>query len=624
MATVPLPVVCTLSQFFDQNGYDYIIVGGGTAGMVLASRLSENPNMRIGVLEAGEAHLGDQHIASPAGMAQVLNNPDYDWCFRSTPQLGNNNKVHHVARGKGLGGSSCINFLSYCRPSRQDIDNWEKLGGSDWSWDRLLPYYQRSQRVAQGDLEMDGAQDSFAFDPHYHGDGPVATSFPSWRFPFEDNLLCALDETAGGVSRPADPCSGDHLGFYGTLSTIDRSGKPRRCDASTGYLKGIENRPNLKILPNALACRIDLSDESFMPSMSLSPTARGVVFSCEGQMYYVHARREIILACGSIKSPHLLELSGIGNPADLEAAGISLRVALPGVGENLQEHPMSALTYELRSSNMTLDSLFSDRSVFEDFMAQYTESGDGPLGGCMSLTGFLPYASCVDRSRLERTLENFASAVETQSSDIDAMSADMLRDPASASVQFTCVPANFNPEAGHGDLSRVMPGSSQGPCYTILVSSAYPLSRGSVHAATADPYAAPGIDLGLLGNDVDVDVIAAGIAFADKAFRSRHVSDQVARRVSPPASLNIDDPDEVRQYVKDNVLIFNHLLGTCAMEKTVDSRLRVKNVHGLRVVDASVIPVQMSGNIIATVYALAERAADLIKEDAGNTGFTRK
>jgi choline dehydrogenase-like flavoprotein len=330
-------------------------------------------------------------------------------------------------------------------------------------------------------------------------------------------------------------------------------------------------------------------------------------------MHRVHAKREIILACGSIKSPQLLELSGIGDPVNVQAAGISLQVPLPDVGNNLQEHPISAVTYELSPESETLDSLFSDPSLFGDFMSQYMTTGDGPIGGCMSLTGFLPYISCTDEPRVDTNLGS-----DTSTSQVDALTTEMLRDSKSASLQFTCVPANFSPQSGHDNLSRVMPGApaGRGPCYTILVSNAYALSKGSVHITTSDPFAAPMIDLGLFRESIDVDVLAAGVAFADKAFRSHHVADQVVQRISPPASLDMDEAEQVRQYVKDQVLIFNHLLGTCAIGKVVDDRLRVKDVRGLRVVDASVIPIQMSGNIIATVYAIAERAADMIKQDA--------
>ncbi|KAL4954646.1 alcohol oxidase [Aspergillus filifer] len=595
MATASLPIICDLPDFLNTN-YDYVIVGGGAAGLVVASRLSEDPDISVGVLEAGEARLGDQNIVSPVGMATMFDNPDYDWCFRSTPQM--------------LGGSSGINFMAYVRPSREDIDNWERLGQNlkGWNWESLEPYYRKSARISQGTAEMLGPQDTLRVNPASHGDGPIATSHPPWRFPIEDSLIHALDEVSG-LPRPEDPFSGNHLGFFGTLSHIDRAEGAVRSD-STAYLKTIGDRANLKILPNAFASKLLLSLDAGQVKV------QGVQFTNEGKTYSVNARRETILACGTIKTPQILELSGIGDPAVLDSAGITTRVRMPAVGKNLQDHPMTAVTYELKPENQTLDSLFADPALFGQYLNQFLETGTGPVGGCMSLGGYLPYASLVNDQSLKDTLNQIAHS--GHSTDAASLTRELLSGPISASLQITCVPANFSTESGHRSLKGAMPGAPEGhgPCYTFLVANSYPLSRGSSHITCADPAAAPRIDLGLLTESVDVDVLAAGTQFADKVFQSSHVADKTVQRISPPHSVDITDWEQVKAYAKDQILIYNHLIGTCAMGSVVDERLRVYGVEGLRVVDASVIPLQMSGTIIATVYAVAERAADLIKEDA--------
>ncbi|KAL4795814.1 hypothetical protein BDV19DRAFT_362124 [Aspergillus venezuelensis] len=609
MATTTLPIICDLPGFLATN-YDYIIVGGGAAGLVLASRLSGDPHVSVGVLEAGDARLGDHNIASPAGMAAMFDNPEYDWCFRSTPQKGNSDKTFHVSRGKMLGGSSGINFMAYVRPSREDIDNWERLGQGlkGWNWDTLQPYYRKSARISQRTAEMGDPQDTLRVNAASHGDGPIATSHPPWRFPVEGSLIHALDEVSG-LRRPKDPFSGDHLGFFGTLSHIDRSEGAVRSDA-TAYLKQICNWTNLKILPNALASKVLLNADAGHIK------AQGVEFTYEGKTYSVNAKHETILACGTIKTPQILELSGIGDPAILQSAGIPTRVPLPAVGTNLQDHPMTAVTYELKPDNQTLDSLFADPALFGQYMNEFLTTGTGPVGGCMSLGGYISYASLVDAQTLNDTLNQIAPS--GRAADAATLTEELLASSTSASVQITGVPANFSTESGHSSLKGAMPGApaGHGPCYTFLVANSYPMSRGSCHIQSSNPAVAPEIDLGVLTNPIDVDVLAAGTQFADKVFQSSHVADKIVQRISPPPSVDINDWDQVKPYAQDQILIYNHLIGTCAMGSVVDERLRVYGVDGLRVVDASVIPLQMSGNIIATVYAVAERAADLIKVDA--------
>jgi choline dehydrogenase-like flavoprotein len=527
---------------------------------------------------------------------------------RLPKQAGTNQKVHHVARGKLLGGSSGINFLAYCRPSAEDIDYWAELGNDGWSWAELAPYYHRSESIDEGSSKKaSGKQGFYSEEAQSHGhSGPIKTSFPPWTVPIEDSIIDAFDKTSG-VPRPNDPWSGNHLGFYGALSVIDRDNKATRSYGATGYLAPNIHRKNLKVLTGATVSKI-LLDKT---------TARGVEFWRDGAFHNVFTTTEVILSASTVQSPRLLELSGIGDPDVLRTAGIDCVVPLPEVGNNLQEHPMTAATYELAPGEISLDSLFKDQALFQEHQRLYMEEHSGAMAGAMSVVGFLPYATLVSEQELGKLVSEVTACSlqlsEQESQNIMAH----LRSPKSAAVQFTGVPANFDLKFGHADQSKLMPGAppDRNACYTVLVSVNYPLSRGNSHVISPDPFAAPQIDLALLSHPVDASVLASGLRFVDRAFQSSQVKGKISGRVDPAPEIDLEDLERGRAFVRDRTMVYNHILGTCALGRVVDERLRVKGVRGLRVVDASVIPASLSGNIMSTVYALAEKAADMIKED---------
>ncbi|KFY82533.1 hypothetical protein V500_10475 [Pseudogymnoascus sp. VKM F-4518 (FW-2643)] len=627
--------VCKDGPSFLSSSFDYLIIGGGTAGLVLANRLTENPNVRVGVLEAGTLRLGDPNVESIGGIAAMLHNTEYDWVFKTVPQQSNNRRVHHVARGKLLGGSSAINFMTYVRPSITDIDSWNMEG---WSWTDLEPYYHKSETSYQNDRHT--WPEAQVLDPAKHGKtGPIHTSFPTWRAPIEDSILQAFAEKTGLPFPPlADPWSGSHLGFFESLATVDRSqaGKVARSYAATGYLAPILGRKNLKILTEATVCRILLEKGESVPEVEPSLNAKGVVFQHGGSTHSVFATHEVILCSSTIQSPRLLELSGIGNPEILSAAGIDCIVNLPDVGENLQEHPMTTITYELttgdNNDNITIDSLFLNPELFAEQQRQLVENQIGVLASPAGMMGFVPYATQVDVEILRETIYSIRiSSNQKQDNRFQQMQdnfiIDRLRDPASAAIQLIGMPANFDIASGASNQGLLMPGPRAGrnACYTFLISTMYPLSRGSSHIISSSESlgCSPRIDLGIISHPADLDILAAGAALVDRIIspsfvQSMHVKAKIVERVDPPPEVDMQDPAQAKDFIRDRTMIFNHILGTCAMGQVVDARLRVKGVARLRVVDASVIPVQMSGNIISTVYAVAEKAAELIKDDYHN------
>lgn len=519
-----------------------------------------------------------------------------------------------------LGGSSGINFMAYVRPSVEDIDSWASQAPG-WSWATLEPYFRKIESLLPEDSDTQRPE-YFVRDPKNHGlSGPVQVSWPPSTLDIEPAIAKAMRDSAA-LFPNKDPYDGDHLGFSQYLMSVDRrAGNVKRSYAATGYLQPCLSRPNLRILTEATASCILLDAET--------TGAKGVRFTYKNAEYEVYSKREVIIASSTIQSPQLLELSGIGNPDILQAAGITCLVDLPEVGENLQEHPMSAVTYELAKSpaNVTLDSLFSDPEIFGEQMKRLQVTQDGMLANLTGLIGFTSYASLVSEERLHSTSTEIMSRRQHFKEGYRLKQCErhlrLLQDSQAPSIEIIGMPCHFDLAAGYQNQSRLVTGPPSGAndCYTMLVSPMYNASRGSTHIV---PSRGPGvplhkqsprIDLDFFAHPADEDVLAAGITAVDRAFRSESLDGRTLRRVIPPPEIDLEDEQQIRNYVKQNSMLLNHNLGTCAMGRVVDERLLVKGVIGLRVVDCSVIPDQISANPMATVYALAERAADLVRED---------
>lgn len=540
-----------------------------------------------------------------------------------------------------LGGSSGINFMAYGRPCAHDLDDWlDHLGLKGWSWSELLPYFKRSERL-QSETRLNLNQNLHVDEDDHGLDGPINTSLGPWQVPFEKDLLAAFVKVSG-LSTPQKPYSGNHLGFYRSVFTIDRKVQPTRSYAVSGYLDdaAASRRPNLKVLNNALARRILFDDNSHV--------ARGVevlVRHEEGReelresSYSIFASKEVILCAGAYQTPQLLQLSGIGNPDLLARHGIQCKVANPAVGTNLQEHTMSAVVYELASPALSLDRIMKDPALREEHERLYQKEHSGAFSGCISLTGYIPYRSQVSAAEFEDTINTIISPSDNQattgsSSTSSSLEADHIfqekqrraiiarmrgdtTQSSSPDIQFVGTPATFNIARGYSNCSELLSGppADASGSYSVTVSNMYPISRGNVHIQSTDALVQPLIDPGFLSHPADVDILAAGVAFADRVFKSPCLSALVGRRVDPPSDVDLEDSDQARQFVRDRIVSYHHALGTCAMGQVVDDRLRVKGVKSLRIVDASVLPMQLSTAIMATVYAMAEKAADLIKED---------
>ncbi|KAH0361200.1 alcohol oxidase, partial [Aureobasidium melanogenum] len=609
-----LPALAACARGFLSENYDFIVIGGGTAGLAVAARLTEDPEIVVGVLEVGKSRLDDPLVDNPAAFVQMLGNPEYDHCFKTVPQQ--RGIEHHLSRGKALGGSSAINYMMYVRGSDADYDDWATLvGDSGWSSKALKPYMRKHETLEPIDESILDQTDYPHVGEHHGTSGPVHTSFNNTSLPISDVVIKAWDEVAGLSKKPKDPWSGDHIGFYNTLGAVARSGphKGKRSYAARGYFQANAGRPNLKVLCEAQVTKIVLEDG----------IAKGVEFVCGDMHETVYVKKEVILCGGTINSPQILELSGIGDPAILKQAGVECKVELPGVGRNLQDHAVTVLGLELKPGNITSD-ILGDSDTMEAATRAYVEHQRGPLTSVNGTQGFLPYKSVVSSSELEETvksireIQNASDTTPFYRQQLDQVIAHLESDK-SANLQYILIPAGADYTAEGLRTQKVWPPPDNTRNHRMVLGPAlqYPVSRGSCHIKNADPSAHPTIDPAYLQHPADVAVLAAGLHFMHKTTKTKHLAPLIQTRVYPPASRDLDNAADREEAVKDWVMGEYHLIGTCAMGEVVDSRLRVKGVQGLRVVDASVFPNHVSGNICSSVYTVAEKAADLIKEDWG-------
>ncbi|KAJ5494657.1 Glucose-methanol-choline oxidoreductase [Penicillium fimorum] len=602
---------CAVEEF-TRTLFDYVICGGGTAGLTLAARLSENPDVTVGVIEAGKYRIGDPLVDTPAAFPNMFENPDYDWCMYTTPQEGNRGVAHHIPRGKLLGGSSGINYMMYVRGSTQDYDDWAEIVEDDgWSGKQMQQYMRKHQTLEPIDESITD-RSTMPFVGEFHGtSGPVRTGFNDTIPPVENEVIKACEEVTGITSKPTDPWSGDHIGFYHTLGTVVRTGpnKGKRSYSARGYYEANrETRPNLKVLCEALVNRVVLDGNK----------ATGVSLTHDGVEYQVSARREVIVSGGTIKSPQILELSGIGDPEILKAAGVECKVANSGIGANVLDHAITLSVLDVQPGVVTLDTLTQVPEAMEAAGKQYAETSNGPLSSVCSMQGFFPAKKILSETELADIIQSIRDIKPTSAFHAKQLEQTIahLESDHSANMQIVTVTASMDPNAiaHQGKIIEKRPADKPAG-FTLALCIQYPVARGFIHIESADPTKPPVINPNYGGHPADVSLLAAFLRWGDKVAESKHLESSILKRRYPEPSVNLQDMDTAREAVHDLVAGEYHISGSVAMGDALDSRLRVKGVEGLRVADASVFPNNVSGNIVSSVYAVAEKAADLIRED---------
>ncbi|RYP79677.1 hypothetical protein DL769_002834 [Monosporascus sp. CRB-8-3] len=590
------------------NSYDFIIIGGGTAGLVLANRLTEDSTVQVLVLEAGEDLTADPRVKTPALFPTLLGS-DADW---NTSAL--HNKTINIPHGRTLGGSSAINGQAFVATSKVGADAWGEFGNSGWSWEALAPYFKKAHTLAPPSKDT-ALYNHFHLDyiePSISGrDGPIKASFPTGT---DDPLPKAWIETLHALGHKAtgDPFSGEIIGAYTNAASIDPQTR-QRSYAASAYWKPAQDRSNLTVLTGAHVQRILLRGSP--PEV----VAAGAVYIQGGETKTASAREEVILAAGTLHSPKILELSGVGNPDLLSSFNIPVVVANNYVGENLQDHPMSGLSFEVKDGVKTIDDLLRrDPVALERATEQYGQSQSGPLavGGIFSYA-FLPLQTSIP----DLSSDSYPSDTHPLKPAQTAYYNRLLKNPKESTAGFFTYAAqgNFGSASGSSLMqSAFLPGNY----YSVAICLLQPLSRGSVHIRTADPSGAVKVDPRYLTHPLDLELFARHMAYISTIISTEPLASLLKpngrRNAYAPADLT--DLDAMRKYVQQTTLSSWHPTSTCAMlplERggVVNERLIVHGTRNLRVVDASVFPITTRGNPMATVYAVAERAADFVKED---------
>ncbi|MBY6083380.1 GMC family oxidoreductase [Ruegeria arenilitoris] len=535
--------------------FDYVIVGGGSAGCVLANRLSANPGTRVCLLEAGGGG-NSILVRMPAAVVAMLpGRPKINnWAFETVPQPGLNGRTGYQPRGRALGGSSAINAMLYVRGQRQDYDGWADLGCEGWDWDSVLPYFKRSENNERGADDLHGA------------DGPLQVSDQKEERPITRAFVEAAAQLQHKVTDDFNRGDNEGAGLYQVTQFHDPAKNGERCSAAAAYLFDVMDRPNLTVITGAQAREITFDGHR----------ATSVIYrqGGKGADLTVTAAREVLVCSGALKSPQLLQLSGIGDPEDLSPHGIAVRHALPGVGKNLQDHLDFILAYKTKDTD---------------------NFGIGAAG----TVGLIKHLM-----RWRKTGVSMAATPFAEGAAFLKTSPDL--DRPDIQLHFTIALVDDHARKLH-----------LGYGFSCHICKLRPESRGTVSLHSADPFAAPAIDPAYLSDPRDLDTMIKGARMTREILEAPALAQYRHKEMFGTDTAQTDADWE--RHIRARADTIYHPVGTCKMGvddmAVVDPQLRVRGLQGLRVVDASVMPTLVSGNTNAPTIMIAEKAADMILAD---------
>jgi choline dehydrogenase len=527
--------------------FDYVIVGAGSAGCVLANRLTEDPGVTVALLEAGGRDT-NPWIHVPAGYFRNVTNPKITWQFASGPEPELGGRVVGWPRGRVLGGSSAINGLLYVRGQAEDFDVWRQLGNPGWSFRDVLPYFKRAEDQERGEDDLHGVGGPLGVED-VRMDNPVCEAF-------------IKSAVAAGIpfTRDFNGASQEGVGYF---QLTNKNG--RRCSTAVGYLNPVKSRPNLKIITGAMVATLTFEGKRVTG-------VRGTFAGVAGQ---ITARREVLLSGGAIGSPQILQLSGIGPGAVLKAAGVEVRHELPGVGANLQDHYQARFVYHCNAAG-SLNEIWHSRWKQMKVGIEYALQRRGLLTIGAGVVG------------------------------VFAKSRPELDTP---DIQFHFIPLSSD---GAGKGLHAFPGVISSVCQLR------PESRGTLQITSSDPTAKPAIVSNYLQAAADQRVLLDAMRMNRRIVAQKPFADIIVAEKVP--GFDIDSDDGLMRFARETGTTIYHPCGTAKMGRdanaVVDARLCVHGLTGVRVVDASIMPTMTSGNTNAPTIMIAEKAADMIRDDA--------
>ena len=532
-----------MTHEFQSEGYDYIVVGSGAGGAGVAARLSENPSCRVLLVEAGPED-NSPWVRMPLGFARVIADARYMWLWSSKPERTLNDRVFGLGRGKVLGGSTSVNGMIYLRGHPYDFNLWRQMGAAGWSYEEVLPFFKKSEKQSRGGDEFHGV------------DGPLSVEDARWITPLGDAFVDAAESI--GIPRNPD-FNRDKTEGVGYFQLTTQRGQ--RASTARSYLKEARSRKNLEIMTDAVVTQVELDGRR----------ASAVLVAREGRVTRIPARGEIVLACGGLGTPQLLERSGIGDPRILSGLGIATQHELTGVGENLMEHLLVKRSYTTKSRH-TLNAMMSNPLSRMAAGLRYTLFRTGPLAAGPAPAGGL---ACT-RPGLPAPDINFLF----HPFEVDNFGTDLAEE---SSFQISFFPTR-------------------------------PESRGHVHITSPDSASMPDVVPNFLDTPGDVQTALDGLRLIGRIGDAPAMASEIVKVLQPELDEATDD--ELIAYIRANATAAFHSAGTCRMgddeRAVVDPELRVRGISGLRIADASIMPTMPSGSLSGTCVMIGEKCADMM------------
>ncbi|TBU39603.1 FAD/NAD(P)-binding domain-containing protein [Dichomitus squalens] len=575
------------SQLPANKVYDYVVVGTGPGGGVIASRLSEDPNTNVLVIEAGPSDQGVTSLQIPLLAPQLQPNQAFDWNFTTVPQKNLDNRTLQYPRGRVLGGSSGINFMVYTRGPQDDFDRYTSVSGDDgWSWNSILPYWNKIERLVP---PRDGHNTNGEIAPAIHGtSGALNISVQNAPFAQDPLVIETTQELPTEFPFNEDMNSGYPLGIGWMQGTY---GNGMRSSASTAYIEPVLSRPNLDVLVETTVTKLIQTGEA-----SGTPLFRGVQFasSATSPKYALNVTREVILSAGAVNTPQLLMLSRLGPSKTLSSLNMKTIVDLPDVGQHLTDHPFLRTLFGLvNPDDDILESLARNATFANDVLNEWASERQGVLTD--STGNQVGWLRIPDDDSIWKTEQDPGSG------------------PTAPHFEFLFVP---------GFVSETETAPTTGSCFTLLTVLVSPSSGGSATIASADPFAKPVIHPNFLDTTFDVYAIRAAVRSAARFAAAGAWNGFLTGQAGPFANVDVGSDEDVDAWARAQSWTIWHpvataRMGTCAQTvgngAVVNPDATVKGVQGLRVVDASILPYIPAAHPQAVIYAFAERVADLIK-----------